>query len=63
VLKGALGALAALTFVIGIYAAPVANLSARAAAELLAPDAYIEAVLERPAQAGAPDSDSMEASR
>ncbi|MBO6782460.1 MAG: Na+/H+ antiporter subunit D [Alphaproteobacteria bacterium] len=53
VLKGALGAMAALTFLIGIYSAPVAELSGRAAAELLAPDAYIEAVLAGPPQTAA----------
>lgn len=48
VLRGALGALAAVTFLIGIYSAPVANLSARAAGELLAPAPYIDAVLDTP---------------
>jgi multicomponent Na+:H+ antiporter subunit D len=63
VLKGALGALAALTFVIGVYAAPVVDMSARAAAELLAPDAYIEAVLASPAQTAAAGADGPEVRR
>jgi len=62
-MKGALGALAALTFVIGVYSAPIVDMSARAAAELLAPDAYIEAVLGNPAQTAAAGTDSMEVQR
>lgn len=50
-MKGALGALTVLTFVVGAYAAPVSNLSGRAAAELLAPGPYIAVVLGRFEQA------------
>ena len=53
VMKGTLGALTILTFVIGVYSAPVVNASGRAAAELFAPDAYIGVVLGRSAQADA----------
>lgn len=52
-LRGALGALAVLTFAIGVYSAPVANVSARAASELLAPGPYIDAVLGRSQKADA----------
>ncbi|MBS28777.1 MAG: Na+/H+ antiporter subunit D [Alphaproteobacteria bacterium] len=62
-LKSALGALAALTFVIGVYSVPVVDMSSRAAAELLAPEAYIEAVFQSPAQTAAADTDSAEAPR
>ncbi|MCR9257202.1 MAG: Na+/H+ antiporter subunit D [Alphaproteobacteria bacterium] len=53
--KGSLGALAALTFLIGLYSAPVVKASTRAAADLLAPDAYIEAVLGAPRAVTASD--------
>jgi len=46
--KGSLGALAALTFLIGVYSAPLVDMSMRAAAALLSPEAYIEAVLGGP---------------
>ncbi len=61
VLKGTLGALAAVTFILGVYSAPVAGMASRAAAELLAPDAYIEAVLGSPAQAAAAGPNDAEA--
>ena len=44
-LKGALAALAVLTLGLGLYSAPVAEASIRAAGELLAPGPYIETVL------------------
>ncbi len=44
-LYASLGALAILTFAIGLYSAPVVEASTRAAGELLAPGPYIEAVL------------------
>ena len=44
-LKGSLAVLAFLTIVLGLYAAPVTDVSLRAASELLAPGAYIETVL------------------
>ena len=44
-MKGALGALVALTIGLGVYSAPIANMSGRAAAELLAPNLYIKAVM------------------
>ena len=59
-MKSAIGALAALTFVIGVYSAPLAGVSERAAAELLAPDAYIEAVLGNSSRTAAIVTDSME---
>lgn len=43
--KGSLGALAVMTFVIGLYSAPVVEMSGRSAGELLSPDAYINTVL------------------
>jgi len=51
VLKGALAVLVVATFVIGIYSAPVVDLSLRAAGDLLTPAAYIEAVLGLPQEA------------
>lgn len=59
-MRGALGALAALTFAIGVYSAPVVNVSARAAAELIAPGPYIDAVLGRSLKADATGSTNME---
>ena len=59
-LRGALGALAVLTFAIGVYSAPVATVSARAAAELLAPGPYIDAVLGRSLKADASDATGRE---
>lgn len=50
VLKSALAVLVAASFAIGIYSAPVVNLSARAADDLLVPAPYIEAVLGVPQQ-------------
>jgi multicomponent Na+:H+ antiporter subunit D len=47
-LKGALSALAILTIGLGLYSAPVVEAGARAAAELLAPGPYIDAVLGGP---------------
>lgn len=46
--KGSLGAFAVTTIVIGLYAAPVVEISNRSALELLSPDAYIDAVLGSP---------------
>lgn len=46
--KGSLAALAVMTVVIGLYSAPVVEMSSRAAGELLSPDAYINAVLGSP---------------
>lgn len=63
VLKSALGALVVLTFLIGVYSAPAAELSSRAAAELLAPGAYIEAVLGGPGPAAAADVTGQEPAR
>ena len=60
-MKGALGALTVLTFVLGIYSAPVANMAGRAASELLAPQAYIGVVLGRSGQADAGDPSDTEA--
>jgi len=49
--KGSIGALAVLTFVIGLYSAPVAEMSSRSAGELLSPNDYIETVLGKPSTA------------
>lgn len=45
--KGSLGALAVMTFVIGLYSAPVVEVSNRSAGELLEPGAYVNTVLGR----------------
>ncbi len=45
VLKGALGALTFLTIALGLYPAPVVDVSTRAASELLSPQPYIDVVL------------------
>ncbi len=49
--KGSIGVLAVMTFVIGLYSAPVVEMASRSAGELLAPDAYIKTVLEGPSAA------------
>jgi len=59
-MKGALGALVVLTFAAGVYSAPIANMSGRAAAELLAPGLYIEAVLGGPTPASAGTANGTE---
>ena len=60
-MKGALGALTVLTFVLGVYSAPVTSMSGRAAADLLAPQAYIGVVLGRSGQTDAGDPSDTEA--
>ncbi len=47
--KGSLGGFAVMTLVIGLYAAPVVEMSSRSAGELLSPDAYIKTVLGKTA--------------
>jgi multicomponent Na+:H+ antiporter subunit D len=48
---GSLSALAAMTFIIGLYSAPVVEMSNRSAAELLSPEPYIRTVLDVPLEA------------
>lgn len=43
--KGALGALTAVTIVLGLYSAPAVNMSMRAASDLLSPQPYVNVVL------------------
>lgn len=53
--KGSLGALAAMTIVIGLYSAPVVEMASRSADALLNPGAYIDAVLGTPMAADSGD--------
>lgn len=46
--NGSLGTLAVMTFLIGLYSAPVVEMANRSASELLDPDAYINEVLGSP---------------
>ena len=46
VLNGALGALAFLTIALGLYPAPVVDVSMRAASELLSQKTYVDVVLD-----------------